>query len=136
MPREKKVEVMKEESVPVKKALLDRLIKILNLVFLIIWIPVGTVFLLSIYANFRQGAYSGILSPPAQSQNQQASAPTEADLPGVGLVNVNCVQSALSSDAIQKIVTEGNTNSLTEEEKTKLEACKVQTPAATPTPTS
>ena len=133
MPR-KRVELKAEESPKPKKLLLDRVIKILVLVFLIIWIPVGLVFLLSVYANFRQGAYSEMFNTSAPTQNQQVSAPAEADLPGVGLVNVSCVQNALSSDAIQKIAIEGNTNSLSDEEKSKFEPCIVE--SASPSPSS
>ena len=135
MPR-KRVELKAEESPKPKKLLLDRVIKILLLVFLIIWIPVGLVFLLSVYANFRQGAYKSLFNPAIpSSQTGPTDAPAEADLPGVGLVNVSCVQSALNSEAIQKIIAAGNTSTLSDEEKSRLETCIV-TPAASPTPTS
>lgn len=134
MARKIKTEVNPEEQKPPAKPVIDRVHKFLGLIFYLIWIPVGLVFLLSVYANFRQGAYSGLFDTSGSLQNQQAAAPAEADLPGVGLVNVSCVQNALSTDSIQKIAVEGNTNSLSDEEKAKLEPCIVS--SASPSPTS
>ncbi|OGZ60924.1 MAG: hypothetical protein A2919_00145 [Candidatus Spechtbacteria bacterium RIFCSPLOWO2_01_FULL_43_12] len=125
-----------EETLPPKKPFLARAHMILSLIFYIIWIPIGLVFLLSVYANFRQGAYKSLFNPAIpSSQTGPTDAPAEADLPGVGLVNVSCVQSALNSEAIQKIIAAGNTSTLSDEEKSRLETCIV-TPAASPTPTS
>lgn len=125
------------EELKPKKPLLDRGHKILSLIFYIIWIPIGLVFLLSVYANFRQGAYKNLLNPAAapSSQTGQPNAPAEADLPGVGMVNVSCVQSALNSEAIQKIIAAGNTSNLSDDEKSKLQPCIVSPPAS-PSPSS
>src|SRR3989344_6178163 len=125
-----------EETLPPKKPFLARAHMILSLIFYIIWIPIGLVFLLSVYANFRQGAYKSLFNPAIpSSQTGPTDAPAEADLPGVGLVNVSCVQSALNSEAIQKIIAAGNTSTLSDEEKSRLETW-IATPAASPTPTS
>lgn len=136
MPRKIKTEVKTEEQKLSRKPFVDRLHKVLGLIFYAIWIPIGLVFLFSVYANFRQGAYKSLLNPAApSSQTGETSAPAEADLPGVGMVNVSCVQKALSSEAIQKIIAAGNTSTLSDDEKSKLEPCIV-TPAASPTPSN
>ncbi len=116
----------------------DKVIKFLAFLFFFIWILVGLFFLVFIYGNFRQGAFRNLFSKaqPQASQGQM-QAPTETTLPGIGKVNIACVQSALSSDAIQKIVTDGNTYKLTDAEKSKFEPCIVEkeqaTPSASPT---
>ena len=120
-----------------KKPLLFKLIKILAAIYLVIWILIGIFFLIFIYGNWRQGAFSGLFSKPQAPQNQ-VQAPVETDLPGVGKVNIACVQNSLSTDAIQKLVQNGNTSTLTDDEKAKLEPCITQkeeaTPSTSPTP--
>ncbi len=78
------------------------------------------------------GIFSKTQTPVSQTQPQ-----TEADLPGVGKVNIACTEQALSQDAIQKVMTKGDTSVLTADEKTKLEPCIVvpasTTPSAVPT---
>lgn len=108
--------------------------KVLSFFFYLIWIIIG-VFLIF------QGVYSAVLSRKAPTQAQQTAdtqAPSEVDLPGIGKVNVACVQGALSQESIQKILQEGNTQSLQGEEKEKFEKCVVgpaATPEASPQPT-
>ena len=104
-------------------------IKILSFFFYLIWIIIG-VFLIF------QGVYTAVLSRKAPSQTQQTTdtqAPSEVDLPGIGKVNVKCVQGALSQESIQKILQEENTQSLQGEEKEKFEKCVVEK-AASPSP--
>ncbi|OGD98373.1 hypothetical protein A3A49_01375 [Candidatus Curtissbacteria bacterium RIFCSPLOWO2_01_FULL_38_11b] len=103
----------------------------LAVIFYIIWIVVGIAMFLIIYGNFKQGAFRGLLSKP-QPPPQQAQAPTETTLPGIGKVNVACVQSALTTEAIQKILADGNTSKLTKEEKAKFEPCIVEAETANP----
>ena len=110
---------------------LDKVTKFLTFLFLIIWIPVGLFFVVFIYGNFRQGAFNALFAKPAPPP-QAAQAPTETTLPGIGKVNIACVQGALNSAAIQKIVTDGNTSKLTAEEKAKFEPCVVEKEDATP----
>ncbi|MBI2327319.1 hypothetical protein HYU92_03265 [Candidatus Curtissbacteria bacterium] len=124
------------EPAPHKKPLLWAVDRFLSLIFHLIWIVVGIFVLLSIYANLRQGAYQEIFNstgPQQQAVSQQV--PSEVNLSGIGKVKVDCVQSALSSDSIQKMVQEGSTNSLTDEEKAKLEPCILEK-AASPSPSS
>jgi len=114
---------------------LPKTTKILSFFFYLIWIVIG-VFLIF------QGVYSAILSRKAPTQTQQVAdtqAPSEVDLPGIGKVNVKCVQGALSQESIQKILQEGNTQSLQGEEKTNFEKCvvgPVASPQESPKPTS
>ncbi len=114
---------------------------VLPTLFYIIWILIGLFLLWFIYANYRLGAFDSLMqkssSPSAQSQAAQ-QAPTETTIPGIGKVNINCVQTSLNQDAIMKIVQEKSDKSLSSEEKKKLQACIVGTPdtsvEATPTP--
>ncbi len=103
----------------------------LSVIFYIIWIVVGIALLLIIYGNFKQGAFKGLFSP-APAPPAQTQAPAETTLPGIGKVNIACVQSALTTEAIQKIVTDGNTSNLTDEEKAKFEPCIMEAEQATP----
>lgn len=111
----------------------EKIVKFLAFLFFIIWIIVGLFFILFIYGNWRQGAFSALFAKPAPLPQETQAAPTETTLPGVGKVNIACVQSALNSDAIQKIVTDGNTSKLTDDEKAKFEPCIVEKEEATPT---
>src|SRR3989344_7602716 len=103
----------------------------LSVIFYIIWIVVGIALLLIIYGNFKQGAFKGLFSP-APAPPAQTQAPAETTLPGIGNVNIACVQSALTTEAIQKIVKDGNTSNLTDEEKAKFEPCIMEAEQATP----
>jgi hypothetical protein len=107
----------------------------LSIIFFIIWISIGAFLLVVIVQSLRQGAFAGLFSAPqstpASANSQEAS---QTLIPGVGLVDVNCVKQALSTDSIQKIVSEGNTSSLTADEKTKLEPCILQKEASSPSP--
>jgi len=117
-----------------KRPLLKNLHESLGILFFLIWILIGLFFILYIVASFRQGAFRGLFSSSPQSQ-QQTEPPTEAPLPGIGKVNISCVQEALSEEAIAKIFQEKSTSSLTDEEKTKFEPCVVEKePATSPTP--
>lgn len=106
----------------------------LAFVFLVIWISIGLFLLLVIAGSVKQGAFDSILGKPAPSP-VDVPAQTEAQLPGIGKVNIECTQNAISTEAIGKVLDKGNTSDLTEEEKTKLEVCIVEreaTPAPTP----
>jgi len=108
-------------------------LQFLATLFFAIWILVGIFFLIFIYGNWRQGAFRGLLAKPQPVPQQQSQAPAETDLPGVGKVNITCVQNSLSTDAIQKIVQSGNTSTLTDDEKAKLEPCIIQKEEASST---
>ena len=112
------------------KPLIVRLIKFLAVIYLLIWILIGILILIFIYGNFKQGAFRGLFSKP-QVPQEQMQAPTETDLPGVGKVNIACVQNSLSTDAIQKLVQNGDISKLTDDEKAKLEPCIIQKEDAT-----
>lgn len=106
---------------------LHKIIGVLAIAFFTIWIIIGLLFLFFIWANIRQGAFSGLLSgtPPQQQGPPASQIPTETDLPGVGIVNVECVQNSLSEEAIQKLVSDGQA-ALTDEENTAFEPCLVE----------
>ena len=116
-----------------KKPFLVKLIKILAAIYLVIWILIGIFFLIFIYGNWKQGAFKELLAKPQPVPQQQTQAPVETNLPGVGMVNINCVQSSLSTDAIQKLVQSGDTSKLTDDEKAKLEPCITQKEEASST---
>ena len=67
----------------------------------------------------------------AQS-TQVGQVPTETDLPGVGKVNIACVQSSLSAEAVQKLVASSNASTLTEEERASLAPCIVEAESLPP----
>lgn len=103
---------------------------VLSIIFYIIWIPVGIFLLWFIVANFRLGAFDQLMAPqktPSQGQPTGSSqAPTETTIPGIGKVNISCVQKNLNEEAIVKIVQEKSDKSLTDDEKSKLAPCIVE----------
>jgi hypothetical protein len=104
---------------------------VLAVLFYSIWILIGVFFLLVIVGQIRQGALSSIVGSPAQSQVPQVEVPTETNLPGIGKVNIECVQNNLDQTVIQKLVQEG-VSALTEEEKEKLTPCIVEAESPQP----
>lgn len=120
------------------KNTVGKISQVLSVFFYFIWILIGLLVLVFIYANLRQGAFSGLFSPRPLQQQTQVQPPAETDLPGIGKVNIQCVQDSLSQETIQKIVETGDASKLTDEEKAKLEPCIVEkeeaSPSASPTP--
>ncbi|OGD88969.1 hypothetical protein A3D81_00670 [Candidatus Curtissbacteria bacterium RIFCSPHIGHO2_02_FULL_40_17] len=108
---------------------------VLAMVFLTIWIIIGVFFLLVIYSQIKQGAFSGLFAKPQSPQTTtQSQAPKEGDLPGVGKVNIDCVRNALSEESIGKIIEAGNASSLSSEDKEKLDKCVVEKAPESPQP--
>lgn len=107
---------------------------ILAIIYYIIWIPVGLFFLWFIAANFKVGAFDQLINRKSASTQAEAQSqpPTETTVPGIGKVNIDCVQNSLTQDAIVKIVKEKSDKSLTEEEKAKLEPCIIEKETASP----
>lgn len=103
-------------------------------IFFLIWIFVGLFASLVALQSVKQGFLNGIFgktqAPVSQTQPQ-----TEADLPGAGRVNIACTEKALSQDAIQRVMTKGDTSVLTADEKAKLEPCIMAPAGTTPTAT-
>ena len=114
-----------------------KILHVLAAVFFVIWILIGVFVLLLLADGFKRGAYQGLFGKQdkQEQQTQVPSPPTDVNLPGIGKVNVECAQSTLSDESIQKIVTEESTKSLTADEKASFEKCTVE-PAPSPTPTS
>ncbi|OGD84422.1 hypothetical protein A2165_00655 [Candidatus Curtissbacteria bacterium RBG_13_40_7] len=111
-----------------KKLTLLPINSILSTVFYIIWIIIGLFILLFIYANIKQGLLQNLFgsgTPQQQTQQQTSQMPTETDLPGVGTVNIECIQNSLSEEAIQKLISQNGASTLTEEENKSLEPCIV-----------
>lgn len=112
-----------------------KFLAVLATVFLTIWIIVGLFFLLVIASQIRQGIFSGLFAKPQSPQTTtQPQTPKEADLPGVGKVNIDCVRSALSEESIGKIIEEGNASSLSSEDQEKLDKCVVGKAPESPQP--
>ncbi len=109
---------------------------LLSTIFYIIWILIGLFMLLFIYGNFKQGAFRGLLKAAPTAQPQQMQAPTETAIPGIGKVNIDCVQKSLTPQEIQKVVQTGDSSKLTADEKAKLDPCIVQKEEATPSASS
>src|SRR4030042_3182759 len=130
------LESIKQKVKVYKKLSLACINSVLATLFYIIWILIGLFVLLFIYANIKQGMCRNRFGPsssPAQQQTSQM--PTETDLPGVGTVNIECVQSSLSQEAIQKLVTDGGIENLSEEENKSLEPCIVKKEETSKEPT-
>lgn len=140
MPRKKNTEETVAQTTVISKLpkfparpTIHRVNEVLSTLFYIVWLIIGLFFLLVIFGQIRQGALSSIVAKPSQQSNvPQVEAPTETALPGVGKVNIACVQQSLDSTAIQKIITDGNASKLTAEEKSKLEPCIVEAQSPSP----
>ena len=118
-----------------KGSILQKINQSLAIIFYLMWIVIGLFFILLIVANILQGVFRQLFASPQQAP-PQVEAPTETTLSGIGKVNIECIQSALSNEVIGKIIQEENTTFLTDEEKAKLEPCiteKEATPAPSPT---
>lgn len=96
---------------------------------MIIWIFVGGLLSIFIVQGWRSGLLERFLStePPRQVQQEKVPTPIEANLPGIGRVNIECVQTALSNSSIKNMIQAENTNVLKEDEKTRFEKCVVKT---------
>lgn len=130
----KKAETKKVEESPKapKKPLIHRINEVLATIFYVLWIAIGLFVALTIYSQIRQGVLSSMMAPASQAP--QVSAPAETNLPGVGTVNISCVQQALDSATIQKLVQAGDASTLTADEKAKLAPCI--TAAESPAPST
>src|SRR4030043_1081467 len=111
------LESLKQKVKIYKKLSLAGINSVLATLFYIIWILIGLFVLLFIYANIKQGMFRNLFGPrSAPAQQQTSQMPTETDLPGVGTVNIECVQNSLSEEAIQKLISQNGASTLTEEE--------------------
>ncbi len=123
------VNVIKLRDVIGKFLVMQKITSFLSIVFYVIWILVGLFFLWFIAANFRLGAFDQLMQPrpTASSQVPQADqAPEETTVPGVGTVNVSCVQANLGEDLIIKMVQDKGIQNFSDEEKAKLAPCIVE----------
>ncbi len=104
----------------------------LAVVFFVIWIAIGLFVGILMIQSFRHGVFNSVLFGPTAADNSQAQsqAPTQANLPGVGRVDVSCVRAALTQQSIQKLVESQNMSVLSADEKAKLDPCIVQKEAA------
>lgn len=109
-----------------------------GLATLLVWLLIGLFLLPTIFLNFKRVGLAEVFkpasTPPPASQDVQPA--TEADLPGIGKVNIACVQQALNPESLTKVIQERKLDSLTPEERTKFETCIVSpatgAPAAPP----
>jgi len=119
------------------KPILRGIVASLASVFFVIWIAIGLFVGILMIQSFRHGVFNTVLFGPTAADNSQAQsqAPKEANLPGVGRVDVSCVRAAMSQQSIQKLVESQNMSVLSADEKAKLDPCIVQkeaTPSETP----
>lgn len=124
---EKKIEAVSTVSRIRSLGLFGLLYKInlvLVFVFLVVWIFIGIFFSFTIAENLKAMASQKVSDKMSQEVGQSA-APTETDLPGIGKVNIACVQKNVSQDIIQKLFSDKGVTGLTPEEKAKFDACKV-----------
>jgi hypothetical protein len=88
--------------------------------FFAVWIIIGLVLLFIVV----QGVRSGALIPSGQvGAGQTAQVPVETELPGIGTVNIECTQNALSPESIQKLLESGDIEVLEEQERADFENC-------------
>lgn len=132
MPKRAGADKTPENHNPLPRPALHRLNDVLASLFYIIWILIGAFFLLIIIGQIRQGALKSFVGKPAAQPAPQVQTPTETNLSGVGRVNIACVQESLTQATIQKLVVEGNTSSLTAEEKSKLDPCIIEAQSPSP----
>ena len=126
--KEQKEKKVSESVQNIRIVAVPRTMMILAAIFSVTWTLIGLSILTLLVQGQRKGAFLGLTNPPTtQGQGQtQQQVPTETVLPGIGRVNIACVQSALSPESIQKLVSSGNISVLEGEEKTKFEACLVK----------
>lgn len=126
--KEQKEKKVSESVQNIRIVAVPKVMMILAAVFLVTWTLIGLSILTLLVQGQRKGAFLGLANPPTtQGQGQaQQQVPTETVLPGVGKVNIACVQSALSPESIQKLVSAGDASFLEGEEKTEFEACLVK----------
>ncbi len=135
----KNLERLKPDFSKIKSYLpsIKRVVAIFNLssffaiVFYMIWILIGLFVVWFIYANFKLGAFDLLMGKQSQSSAQsqaspQGQPPIETTVPGIGKVNIECVQTALSEESILKMVKDKSSASLTDDEKAKLDKCIIE----------
>lgn len=127
-----KQKIVKTETQRGERKIVARVSQVFSVFFYFIWIIIGLVVLLFIYANARQGAFNGLFNPGQPQQQTQVQPQTETNLSGIGKVNIQCIQNSLSEEAIQKIAEAGDTSKLTSDEKSKLDPCITEKEQATP----
>ena len=112
----------------VKIVAVPKVMMTLAAIFLITWTLIGISLLLLVVQAQRKGTFKG-LTNPAQTQSQsqtQQQVPEETEIPGIGRVNIACVQNALPIESIQKLLSAKDISALEGEERTKFEACLVK----------
>lgn len=109
----------------IKIVAVPKVMMVLVAVFLGAWILIGLFILVFIFQELRRGAFP-TLTRAVGEQQTQTQVPTETEIPGIGRVNIACVQSALSLESIQKLLSAGNISALGDEERSKFEACLVK----------
>lgn len=131
---EVKVDKTKET---VRKFSFKGLNTVLGTIFYLLWIIIGVFFLTFLVLSFKQGAFDQLLGRGPSASQSQASGPAEADIPGVGRVNIVCTQKALSDASIQKLLQAKDLSALTQDEKAKFEPCIIakETPGSSPSAT-
>ena len=93
-------------------------------IFFVIWIVIGLLVIVLMAQAFRAGALSSVSGNTTTPQSAQ-QVPTETEIPGVGVVNIECTQNALSPESIQSLLQSGDINVLGGEERTSFEECIV-----------
>ena len=107
---------------------------LLAALFFLLWIFIGIFVSLFIVQGVRQGLFPGLFSGSVQGASSNASAPpSDVSIPGVGKVNVDCVNKLnLSQDSLSKLSQPNGVNSMPAEDKVKFESCITQKESATP----
>lgn len=122
----KKAEKVSGPVQSVKIVAVPKVMMVLAAVFSVTWILIGLFILVFIFQGLARGAFPTLTRAVGEGQTQASQVPTETEIPGIGKVNIACVQSALKPESIQKLLSAGNISALENEERTKFEACLVK----------
>ena len=95
----------------------------------LIWIFVVSFFSISVVEQLKAVAQQKVMDKVNEKVTQTVS-PKEVLIPGIGMVNIDCVKNNVKQAVIQKI-SGGSSDTLTPEEKTQFDSCLVQ-PSASP----
>ncbi len=108
--------------------ILYKLNLVLMTIGLLIWIFVGSFFSISVIEQLKSAAQQKVMSQTA-APTSQVESPKNVNIPGIGMVSVECVKNNVKQEVIQKI-SGGSGDTLTPQEKSMFDSCLVQNSAS------
>lgn len=104
---------------------------LLMTVGLLIWIFVGSFLSMNFIAQLKQLAEQKVSN--VAPQVSQAVTSKDVPIPGIGMVNVDCVKANVKQEVLDKLTPTTGGSDLTDEEKSQFDSCIVQ-PSSSPSP--